>query len=135
MEVLPYMSQGTVRVLLMRRYLALAALSSTALLSGCAGASADAGDVVDTKTPAPAPISADDQAAAATECRDALLQDVPTYTEATFDGTFDPALTEFESTDGGLLVTFIDGNETERVGNLYCEWSPANAVTYTQDPR
>ncbi|MFD2757124.1 hypothetical protein [Gulosibacter faecalis] len=117
----------------MRRYLApAAALFALAVLTGCAGASAGA---VDTKTPAPAPISADDQAAAATECRDALLQDVPTYTEATFDGTFDPALTEFETTDGGLLVTFIDGNETERVGNLYCEWSPANAVTYTQDPR
>ncbi|WP_282824244.1 hypothetical protein [Gulosibacter sediminis] len=37
----------------MRRYLALAALSSTALLSGCAGAGAEA--VQDTKTPAPTP--------------------------------------------------------------------------------
>jgi hypothetical protein len=49
------MSQGAVRVLLMRRLLALTAVAATALLTGCAAASTSAGAVADTKTPAPVP--------------------------------------------------------------------------------
>lgn len=72
------MSQGAVRVLLMRRLLALTAVTATALLTGCAAASADAGDVVDTKTPAPEPTveaSAERDEAVAT-CYQAALDSI-----------------------------------------------------------
>ena len=75
MDLLPYVSQGAVRVLRMRRYLALAALSSTALLSGCAAASADAGAVVDTKTPAPVAAAATSDAGVI-YCHDGITEAV-----------------------------------------------------------
>lgn len=136
MEVLPYRSQGTVRVLSMRRYLALTALAATALLSGCAAASADAGDVVDTKTPAPEPLAEADYEQIVSDCREAALTDVlhgwpggEAGAAEEFDSTHNLDDAVVTAADDGWTVKFPGepGHMPESV-DMVCTWTDAGAT-------
>lgn len=128
----------------MRRLLALAALAATALLSGCANASA--GAVVDTKTPAP--VATGDVEAIVNACFEAGID---FYADGVVDGVTETGAwgqcttveaweythagePEVERIDGGYSVLFRGSNTDGANPNHLCEIVDGVAtITVTRD--